>query len=55
VRAALDDDTPVEEQLRNFTFDTAIGLIRFNEKGDLAGNPYRLFIYDGTEFVEAGE
>lgn len=55
VRAALDDETPVEEQLRNFTFDTAIGLIRFNEKGDLAGNPYRLFIYDGTEFVEAGE
>src|SRR5690606_118059 len=50
VRAAQDDGSSVEEQLRNFTFDTAIGLIRFDEKGDLAVNPYRLFVYDGSEF-----
>jgi len=55
VRAAQDDGSAVEEQLSNFTFDTAIGLIRFDGKGDLAVNPYRLFVYDGSEFKEGEE
>jgi branched-chain amino acid transport system substrate-binding protein len=33
-------------------FETAIGPVRFDEKGDRIGNPYRLLRYDGTAFVE---
>ena len=34
-------------------FPTAIGRVRFDEKGDLAQNPYRAFRFDGTHFVPA--
>ncbi len=34
-------------------FPTAIGRIRFDEKGDLAQNPYRAFRFDGTRFAPA--
>jgi len=33
------------------SFDTAIGPIGFDAKGDLAENPYRLFRWDGRKFV----
>lgn len=33
------------------SFDTALGSVRFDEKGDLPGNPYRLFIQEGGRFV----
>ena len=33
-------------------FHTALGKIRFDAKGDLAQNPYRLFRFDGTRFAE---
>lgn len=32
-------------------FDTALGEIAFDAKGDLSRNPFRLFRYDGTRFV----
>jgi len=32
-------------------FATVLGPISFDAKGDLSGNPYRLFRYDGTRFV----
>lgn len=32
-------------------FQTALGPVGFDAKGDVAGNPYRLFRYDGTRFV----
>ncbi len=32
-------------------FETAIGPIRFDDKGDLAENPYRVFRFDGDAFV----
>lgn len=32
-------------------FATAIGPIRFDAKGDLSQNPYRMFRFDGTRFV----
>ncbi|MBX3529823.1 MAG: branched-chain amino acid ABC transporter substrate-binding protein [Rhizobiaceae bacterium] len=35
------------------SFDTALGPIRFDDKGDLPGNPYRLFRYQGGRFVPA--
>lgn len=41
----------VNEVLADDEFATAMGMMKFDEKGDLAGNPYRLFRYDGSEFV----
>ncbi|MEW9808200.1 branched-chain amino acid ABC transporter substrate-binding protein [Mesorhizobium sp. ZMM04-5] len=35
-------------------FATAIGPVRFDRKGDLSDNPYRLFRYDGEAFTEVG-
>jgi branched-chain amino acid transport system substrate-binding protein len=34
-------------------FATALGKIKFDEKGDLSESPYRLYRFDGTKFVEA--
>jgi branched-chain amino acid transport system substrate-binding protein len=42
----------VTEKLASGEFQTALGEIRFDPKGDLAENPYRLFRFDGTRFVE---
>ncbi|PSJ65594.1 branched-chain amino acid ABC transporter substrate-binding protein [Kumtagia ephedrae] len=36
-------------------YDTALGRIMFDGKGDLSANPYRLFRYDGTRFVPLEE
>ncbi|WP_309086547.1 branched-chain amino acid ABC transporter substrate-binding protein [Chelativorans sp.] len=49
---AANAELPVTTALAQLTFATAIGEVRFDEKGDLAGNPYRLFRYDGERFVE---
>lgn len=48
-RAAEGDDAA--KVLQNGTFTTVIGPIAFDEKGDLMQNPYRLFRYNGDEFV----
>lgn len=37
--------------LNTDTFETAMGPVKFNDKGDLTQTPYRLFRYDGTKFV----
>ena len=54
-KAALADaqstGKPIAEALTGHDFVTAIGTIRFNEKGDLSQNPFRLFRFDGTRFV----
>ena len=50
--AAGTADGPLSANLSNRDFDTAIGAVRFDDKGDLAQNPYRLFRYDGAAFVE---
>lgn len=52
LRVARQDGVPVTRVLDNYAFDTAMGIIRFDEKGDLTRNLYRLFRYDGTQFVE---
>ena len=36
-------------------FQTAIGPVAFDEKGDLSRNPYILFRYDGDQFLPVGE
>ncbi|WP_412177233.1 branched-chain amino acid ABC transporter substrate-binding protein [Mesorhizobium sp. ZC-5] len=43
---------PVLDVLGAREFQTALGKIRFDAKGDLAENPYRLFRYDGIKFAE---
>ncbi len=43
----------LNEVLSSDEFQTAMGAIRFDEKGDLDENPYRLFRYDGGSFIEA--
>jgi branched-chain amino acid transport system substrate-binding protein len=43
---------PVLDALGASEFQTALGKIRFDAKGDLAENPYRLFRYDGIKFAE---
>ena len=48
---AQSDGKPLTEVLGDRDFPTAIGPIRFNEKGDLSQNPYRAFRFDGARFV----
>jgi branched-chain amino acid transport system substrate-binding protein len=49
--AAEVQDRPLAEVLAQGSFTTALGPVRFDEKGDVPGNPYRLFRYDGSRFV----
>ncbi|RWE72374.1 MAG: ABC transporter substrate-binding protein [Mesorhizobium sp.] len=42
---------PLGEALTGHDFTTAIGTIRFDDKGDLSQNPFRVFRFDGTHFV----
>lgn len=53
--SALSETTgkPLTEALTAHDFTTAIGPIRFDEKGDLSHNPFRAYRYDGTHFVPA--
>lgn len=52
--AALDlagENGSVAEVLEGRTFETMIGSVSFDEKGDLDGNPFRLLRYDGERFL----
>lgn len=51
-REAGSQGMPIAEILRNASFETALGTVRFNAKGDLERDLYRLFRYDGEKFVE---
>jgi len=50
---AQTEGTGIATALSAGSFDTAIGTIRFDNKGDLAQSPYRLFRFDGEKFVQA--
>lgn len=54
-RQAQSSGAPLAETLAKGEFDTAIGKIGFDEKGDLRQDLYRLFRFDGSKFVEAVE
>lgn len=41
----------VADALASTAFATAIGPVKFDDKGDLAQNPFRIFRYDGSRFV----
>ncbi|MCV0397096.1 MAG: branched-chain amino acid ABC transporter substrate-binding protein [Rhizobiaceae bacterium] len=51
--AATRDDDPeaILRALRDMRFDTIAGPVKFDANGDLGGNPYELFRWDGTRFV----
>jgi len=55
VTAAETEKQPVSAMLRTMTFDTVLGAVRFDESGYRSGNPYRLFRYDGSQFVPTAE
>jgi branched-chain amino acid transport system substrate-binding protein len=44
---------PLAASLSGRDFATALGTVRFDQKGDLAENPYRVFRESGSGFVEA--
>ncbi|UCI05450.1 branched-chain amino acid ABC transporter substrate-binding protein [Mesorhizobium sp. B1-1-8] len=46
---------PVADLLTGHEFATAIGPVRFDDKGDLSQNPFRIFRFDGTHFVPLEE
>jgi branched-chain amino acid transport system substrate-binding protein len=46
---------PLADTLTGHDFATAIGTIRFDDKGDLGRNPFRAFRFDGTRFVPLEE
>ena len=43
---------PLADALIETPFSTALGEIRFGKDHELAGNPYRMLVWDGTAFVE---
>ncbi|MBZ9858678.1 branched-chain amino acid ABC transporter substrate-binding protein [Mesorhizobium sp. CA12] len=49
------DGQPLAEALTGHDFATALGTIRFDDKGDLSQNPFRIFRFDGTHFVPLEE
>lgn len=52
LREAAAQGVPVQDVLSNHDFQTSIGTVRFDEKGDMTRNLYGLFRYDGRAFVE---
>ncbi len=40
-------------RLEGPVFDTAVGRVGFDQTGERTGNPYRLFVWNGAEFVSA--
>lgn len=52
LREAASQGVPVQDVLAGRDFPTSIGTVRFDEKGDMTGNLYHLFRYDGHAFVE---
>ncbi|WP_175544292.1 branched-chain amino acid ABC transporter substrate-binding protein [Mesorhizobium sp. YR577] len=51
VTETTDTRKPLAETLDSREFSTSIGPVRFNDKGDLSANPYRLFRFDGSRFL----
>lgn len=50
LKMTADGSVPVTSALSNDTFQTVLGPVRFDVKGDWIGEHYRLFRYDGSAF-----
>jgi branched-chain amino acid transport system substrate-binding protein len=48
---AAKEAKPIGQELTGQDYVTAIGPVRFDDKGDLTKNPYRLFRFDGGKFM----
>ena len=55
VAAAESAGGTLAKALTGREFATAIGPVRFDEKGDLSKTPYRVYRFDGTRFVPFGD
>ena len=53
-KAGSTDLDAVIEQLHNNQFDTVLGTISFDEKGDVQGSNYVVYKWDNGEYVEIG-
>ncbi|WP_336056265.1 branched-chain amino acid ABC transporter substrate-binding protein [Nitratireductor sp. CH_MIT9313-5] len=51
-RRAQDEGGNIAEVLKRHSFNTAIGIVSFDEKGDRKQQLYRLYRYDGLAFQE---
>ncbi|MDI7863302.1 branched-chain amino acid ABC transporter substrate-binding protein [Rhizobiaceae bacterium n13] len=51
VGIARSENKPIGEVLLSRAFNTVIGPVRFNEKHELADNPYRLLLWRGDAFA----
>lgn len=51
LRDAEASGKPLADRIAGRDFATVLGTIRFDQKGDLAENPYRAFRFDGSRFV----
>ena len=49
---ARESERPVSDVLTSTTYSTIVGPIAFGADGELKDNPFRLFRYNGTRFVE---
>jgi branched-chain amino acid transport system substrate-binding protein len=49
--SAARDGKPLAGELSGQDFTTAMGRVRFDQKGDLTRNPYRIFRFDGGRFM----
>jgi branched-chain amino acid transport system substrate-binding protein len=52
--AGSTDLEPVTEALHGTEFETVLGTISFDDKGDVQGSNYVLYKWDGGEYVELG-
>ena len=53
IRRAEAASAPLADVLSDEAYETVIGSIAFDDKGDLAANPFRLLRHDGARFVPA--
>lgn len=49
------DGAPIASRIGGTTFNTAIGSIGFDAKGDMTASPYRAYSYDGQRFLPLEE
>lgn len=48
-------DEPLAAAITAGSFETVLGPVEFDDKGDMQGGLYRVYRYDGTDFVATGD
>ncbi|MDQ7779524.1 MAG: ABC transporter substrate-binding protein, partial [Planctomycetota bacterium] len=52
-KAGVADGKKVAEAIRGMEHNTALGKIKFDEKGDISGSFYIMWVVEGGKFVRA--